>query len=93
MAPPGQQGATVKQPRRGGGGGNKQSNSRIYPRGVSLDFRKLTGLTLLSYIDHHGESRGVEFGKERRGMSQTVAGCARWKWCFVLHDGCIDAVQ
>ena len=31
--------------------GNKVSRS--YPRGVGLDFRKLTGLTLLSYIDHH----------------------------------------
>jgi hypothetical protein len=32
----------------------KQSHSRSYPRGVGLDFRKLAGLTLLSYIDHHG---------------------------------------
>jgi hypothetical protein len=28
--------------------------SRSYPRGVGLDFRKLAGLTLVSYIDHHG---------------------------------------
>jgi hypothetical protein len=48
----------------GGGGGNlnkiprrtsgKSSHSRSYPRGVGLDFRKLAGLTLVSYIDHHG---------------------------------------
>ena len=31
----------------------KQGHSRSYPRGVGLDFRKLAGLTLLSYIDHH----------------------------------------
>lgn len=36
----------------GGGGGG--SNSRSYPRGVGPDFRKLTGLTLNAYIDHHG---------------------------------------
>jgi hypothetical protein len=33
--------------------GPKQQ-SRSYPRGVGLDFRKLAGLTLASYIDHHG---------------------------------------
>jgi hypothetical protein len=57
----------------GGGGGagaggvavkrkstGKSSHSRSYPRGVGLDFRKLAGLTLVSYIDHHGEyCRGV----------------------------------
>lgn len=32
----------------------KSTHSRSYPRGVGLDFRKLAGLTLLSYIDHHG---------------------------------------
>lgn len=32
-----------------------KSHSRSYPRGVGLDFRKLAGLTLASYIDHHGE--------------------------------------
>jgi hypothetical protein len=35
---------------------NKSSHSRSYPRGVGLDFRKLGGLTLVSYIDHHGAS-------------------------------------
>lgn len=29
-------------------------HSRSYPRGVGLDFRKLAGMTLASYIDHHG---------------------------------------
>jgi hypothetical protein len=32
----------------------KVGHSRSYPRGVGLDFRKLSGLTLFSYIDHHG---------------------------------------
>mmetsp|Transcript_32650 Transcript_32650/g.79334 ORF Transcript_32650/g.79334 Transcript_32650/m.79334 type:complete len:351 (+) Transcript_32650:113-1165(+) len=32
----------------------RESGSRSYPRGVGLDFRKLGGLTLISYIDHHG---------------------------------------
>ena len=32
----------------------KSGHSRSYPRGVGLDFRKLAGLTLVSYIDHHG---------------------------------------
>eukprot|EP00566_Odontella_aurita_P032117 CAMPEP_0113580680 /NCGR_PEP_ID=MMETSP0015_2-20120614/30825_1 /TAXON_ID=2838 /ORGANISM="Odontella" /LENGTH=59 /DNA_ID=CAMNT_0000484931 /DNA_START=1 /DNA_END=177 /DNA_ORIENTATION=+ /assembly_acc=CAM_ASM_000160 len=32
----------------------KSTHSRSYPRGVGLDFRKLAGLTLMSYIDHHG---------------------------------------
>ena len=30
------------------------SQSRSYPRGVGLDFRKLAGLTLQSFIEHHG---------------------------------------
>eukprot|EP00536_Pseudo-nitzschia_multiseries_P005732 jgi/Psemu1/254760/estExt_Genewise1Plus.C_1120026 len=34
--------------------GPKTGHSRSYPRGVGLDFRKLAGLTLVSYIDHHG---------------------------------------
>jgi len=32
----------------------KTTHSRSYPRGVGLDFRKLAGLTLMTYIDHHG---------------------------------------
>jgi len=44
-----------KQSRRVSGTG-KATHSRSYPRGVGLDFRKLAGLTLMSYIDHHGVS-------------------------------------
>ena len=44
--------ATTKQQRRVS---QKAGHSRSYPRGVGLDFRKLAGLTLFSYIDHHGE--------------------------------------
>jgi len=36
-------------------GSGKATHSRSYPRGVGLDFRKLAGLTLNSYIDHHGK--------------------------------------
>lgn len=46
----------TKQPRRSSG---KASHSRSYPRGVGLDFRKLAGLTLVSYIDHHGTFHSV----------------------------------
>jgi hypothetical protein len=46
---------SAKGPRRASGtGGSTKATSRSYPRGVGPDFRKLTGLTLLSYIDHHG---------------------------------------
>jgi hypothetical protein len=33
----------------------KTAHSRSYPRGVGLDFRKLAGLTLQSFIDYHGK--------------------------------------
>ena len=46
-------GSSTKIPRRTSG---KSNHSRSYPRGVGLDFRKLAGLTLVSYIDHHGTS-------------------------------------
>jgi hypothetical protein len=36
------------------GNTSKQIHSRSYPRGVGLDFRKLAGLSLINYIDHHG---------------------------------------
>ena len=43
-------------------------HSRSYPRGVGLDFRKLPGMTLISYIDQHGEwgnvGKCVEVTKE-----------------------------
>lgn len=38
--------------------GARQTHSRSYPRGVGLDFRKLAGLTLINYIDHHGTLLG-----------------------------------
>ena len=38
-----------------GRGSNKSGVSRNYPRGIGLDFRKLSRTTLMSYIDHHGE--------------------------------------
>lgn len=37
--------------------GSRQTHSRSYPRGVGLDFRKLAGITLINYIDHHGKYR------------------------------------
>ncbi len=40
----------------------KASHSRSYPRGVGLDFRKLAGHTLLSYIDLHGASSKTHDG-------------------------------
>ena len=42
-----------KAPRRGSSG-KGYGYSRLYPRGVGIDFRKLAGPTLLNYIDHHG---------------------------------------
>jgi hypothetical protein len=51
MPPPGLSGPTVSGQKRKS---NKVGHSRSYPRGVGLDFRKLGGLTLVSYIDHHG---------------------------------------
>ena len=52
MAPPGLTGFTGTTQKRKAG---KTGHSRSYPRGVGLDFRKLGGLTLVGYIDHHGE--------------------------------------
>lgn len=48
-------GTSGKAPRRTSG--NTKNHSRSYPRGVGLDFRKLAGLTLLNYIDHHGTQK------------------------------------
>lgn len=55
MAPPGLTGFTGTTQKRKVG---KTGHSRSYPRGVGLDFRKLGGLTLVGYIDHHGELCG-----------------------------------
>jgi hypothetical protein len=46
---------TSKGSRGRGSGSGKTTHSRSYPRGVGLDFRKLAGLTLMGYIDHHGK--------------------------------------
>ena len=48
-------GAPKPPPRKATGSASKPATSRSYPRGVGLDFRKLAGLTLVSYIDHHGK--------------------------------------
>ena len=42
--------------KRRGASSSKSTHSRSYPRGVGLDFKKLQGLTLMSYIDHHSVS-------------------------------------
>mmetsp|Transcript_9961 Transcript_9961/g.12557 ORF Transcript_9961/g.12557 Transcript_9961/m.12557 type:complete len:303 (+) Transcript_9961:119-1027(+) len=47
-------GTSSKGSRGRGAGSGKTTHSRSYPRGVGLDFRKLAGLTLMGYIDHHG---------------------------------------
>mmetsp|Transcript_1979 Transcript_1979/g.2118 ORF Transcript_1979/g.2118 Transcript_1979/m.2118 type:complete len:359 (-) Transcript_1979:215-1291(-) len=39
---------------------SKTTHSRSYPRGVGVDFRKLSGITLMSYIDHHGVNLRAE---------------------------------
>ena len=51
-----------RKPAAGRGSGRKNSTknsstkniARAYPRGLGVDFRKLAGLTLMGYIDHHG---------------------------------------
>jgi hypothetical protein len=58
-------GSGTKAPRRSSG---NKSHSRSYPRGVGLDFRKLAGLTLLSYIDHHGEYACDITGRREEGF-------------------------
>jgi hypothetical protein len=60
MAPLGLSGTTVKSSDKTKQAASKtkktmKSVSRSYPRGVGLDFRKLAGLTLVSYIGHHGK--------------------------------------
>lgn len=46
-------GIQTAKPRRSSG--SKAGQSRSYPRGVGVDFRKVAGLTLLNYIDHQGK--------------------------------------
>lgn len=54
IGPTGAGGGTGKTQRRGSGKGYGNF-SRSYPRGVCVDFRKLSYATVLNYIDHHGE--------------------------------------
>lgn len=62
MAPPGLLSPSLEKGsdhhKNSGGTGTKKkttkSVSRSYPRNVGVDFRKLAGLTLVNYIDHHG---------------------------------------
>jgi hypothetical protein len=42
------------KPQRRGSGNNKGFNSRSYPRGIFIDFRKQTQEMLLDYVHHHG---------------------------------------
>ena len=100
MLPPG-----IKPQKSGAGGGagdgpvrsggrsvGKATHSRSYPRGVGIDFRKLAGLTLMSYIDHHGEFATPSIGggggiwdSTRIRASRSRAG----RYCHVMpicHD-------
>ena len=78
MLPPG-----IKPQKSGAGGGagdgpvrsggrsvGKATHSRSYPRGVGIDFRKLAGLTLMSYIDHHGEFATPSIGAAAADLGQ-----------------------
>lgn len=69
---------------------NNNSNSggivsRSYPRGVGLDFRKLTSLTLLSYVDHHG----VQVRAEAPHSELAVAVARHFEHMEVDEDVCI----
>jgi hypothetical protein len=60
MAPPGLGSTPLDKgsDHKGGSASKKKTVknvSRSYPRGVGMDFRKLAGLTLVNYIDHHGK--------------------------------------
>jgi hypothetical protein len=48
-------GSGSKIPRRGGSS-NKGFNSRSYPRGICIDFRKVSQELLLDYVHHHGKA-------------------------------------
>ncbi|KAL7580758.1 hypothetical protein ACA910_001040 [Epithemia clementina (nom. ined.)] len=76
--------------RRGGSnagktGGGSGGTSRSYPRGVGLDFRKLAGLTLLSYIDHHG----VQVRAEAPPSELAVAVARHFEHMEVDEEECI----
>uniref|UniRef100_A0A7S2YU48 SGF29 C-terminal domain-containing protein n=1 Tax=Entomoneis paludosa TaxID=265537 RepID=A0A7S2YU48_9STRA len=67
------------------GGVTKSSTSRSYPRGVGLDFRKLAGLTLLGYIDHHG----VQVRPEAPPSELAVAVARHFETMEVDEEECI----
>jgi hypothetical protein len=48
-------GSGSKVQRRVSSGGNKGFNSRSYPRGICIDFRKVSQDLLLDYVHHHGK--------------------------------------
>eukprot|EP00523_Entomoneis_sp_CCMP467_P000696 CAMPEP_0168742974 /NCGR_PEP_ID=MMETSP0724-20121128/13319_1 /TAXON_ID=265536 /ORGANISM="Amphiprora sp., Strain CCMP467" /LENGTH=294 /DNA_ID=CAMNT_0008790553 /DNA_START=34 /DNA_END=918 /DNA_ORIENTATION=- len=75
----------AKGGRRAVGGVNKTSTSRSYPRGVGLDFRKLAGLTLMSYIDHHG----VQVRPEAPPSELAVAVARHFETMEVNEEECI----
>lgn len=71
----------------GGSGGGRGSSSRSYPRGVGPDFRKLTGLTLLQYIDHHG----VPIRDDAPPSELAVAVARHFETLEVTEDDAVDA--
>ncbi|KAI2511966.1 Sin3 binding region of histone deacetylase complex subunit SAP30 [Fragilaria crotonensis] len=75
-------GGSTKQQRRTS---QKAGHSRSYPRGVGLDFRKLAGLTLFSYIDHHG----VNVRAEAPPSELAVAVARHFESMDVDEEACI----
>jgi len=74
--------ATAKAPRRASG---KQGHSRSYPRGVGLDFRKLAGLTLLQYIDHHGTYNPCQIDRVLCRAATRKGRCGFFFLLLLLH--------
>ena len=69
----------------------KSTHSRSYPRGVGIDFRKLAGLTLMSYIDHHGKCAINQKSTDNKNTpfqfwlsGGRVGGCI-WRTLFILE--------
>jgi len=92
MAPPGLSSTSDK----GDSGGSKtvkkktfKTVSRSYPRGVGLDFRKLAGLTLVSYIDHHG----VNVRPEAPPSELAVAVARHFEQMDVEEEQCIGGEE
>mmetsp|Transcript_3484 Transcript_3484/g.7911 ORF Transcript_3484/g.7911 Transcript_3484/m.7911 type:complete len:275 (-) Transcript_3484:148-972(-) len=82
MPPPGLSGTIGSGQKRKA---TKSSHSRSYPRGVGLDFRKLGGLTLVSYIDHHG----VQVRPEAPPSELAVAVARHFEALEVDEEACI----